>query len=113
MKNREWRRHGRKIKEVKPGVWRCRLDIPTGVAVIPDITVDSRDMAWKWLDGEIDLKFPDPGLSRREKQLIQSRAVNHPLVLRRKALERILLHPNAFVNYAKQHYRRQELSEKP
>ena len=86
MKNSEYKNHNRAIKEVKPGVWQCRLFSKKGERVVPSIIVDRPDMAWRWLRFETDLKFPDPGgFPRRDPKMF--------------------LPPKVFAHYAAKNYR--------
>ena len=89
MKNREYKNHNRAIKEVKPGVWRCRLIPKSGCREVTPINIDYPDVAWRWLRFETNLRFPDPGGWKKGS----------------KPDPKLFIHPNAFPEYARTHYR--------
>lgn len=89
MKNRSYKRGSREVRQVG-GAWQCRMICPKGTSEIPVITVDSRDVAFAWLDGNRELKFPFVPPSAYERKLMKT-APGHALAARRRHLERNIL----------------------
>lgn len=51
MKNRSYHKHNRTIKQVRPGIWQCRITAGKGKPEIPPFETDSKDGAFNWLHG--------------------------------------------------------------
>ena len=51
MKNRTYKSHNRSIKEVRAGVWECRITAPKGMPAIKPFETDTKDGAFNWLRG--------------------------------------------------------------
>lgn len=58
MQNRSYTKHNRRIKQVRLGVWECRIAPVKGSSDIPPIEVTSNKAAFDWLHAGPDKLLP-------------------------------------------------------